>query len=54
VLSYSVVLDWFVARVGLRLTVWRAVLLVAVVNIGAALLSVGPRLLAGLPEGAAS
>ena len=50
VLAYSVMLDWFVARVGLRLSPWRAVLVVAVVNIGAALLSIGPRLLAVLPD----
>lgn len=50
VVAYSVVLDWFVARVGLRLSVWRAVALVVVVNAGAAMLSVGPRLLVGLPD----
>ena len=53
VLTYSIVLDWFVARVGLRLSAWRAAVLVGVVNTGAALLSVGPHLLGGLPAGAA-
>lgn len=51
VLTYSLVLDWFVARVGLRLSAWRAALLVGVVNTGAALLSVGPHLLFGVPPG---
>ena len=50
VVSYSIVLDWFVARVGLRLTPWRAAAVVIVVNSGAALLTLGPRLLVGLPE----
>jgi hypothetical protein len=46
---YGVVLDLFVAREGLRLAWWRAAVLVAVVNAGAALLFLGPRLLAGVP-----
>ncbi len=50
VLTYSIVLDWFVARVGLRLSAWRAVVLVVVVNLGAGLLSLGPHLLTALPE----
>ncbi len=53
-LVYGVVLDVFVARVGLRLVWWRAALLVITVNGGSALLVIVPRLLAGLPEGAAS
>jgi hypothetical protein len=51
---YSVVLDWFVARVGLRLAWWQAAVLVIAVNTGAALLSLGPRLLGGSAPGAAS
>jgi hypothetical protein len=53
VAAYGVVLDWFVARVGLRLDGWRAAGLVVVVNVGSALLFLGPRLLAGLPQGPA-
>jgi len=48
VAAYGVVLEWFVARVGLRLVWWRAVVLVLVVEFGAALLFMAPRLLAGL------
>jgi sterol desaturase/sphingolipid hydroxylase (fatty acid hydroxylase superfamily) len=51
VLTYGVVLDLFVARVGLRLAWWRAALLVFIVNGGSALLWLGPRLLAGVQEG---
>lgn len=50
VLIYSMVLDWFVARVGLRLTAARAVALVVVVNFGAGLLSLGPHLLTVLQD----
>ncbi|CAH2600036.1 conserved membrane protein of unknown function [Rhodovastum atsumiense] len=45
---YGFVLDAFVARVGLRLSWGRAVLLVLAVNLGAALLFLGPRVIAGL------
>ncbi len=50
---YGVVLDWFVARVGLRLAGWQAAVLVVVVNVGAGLLFLAPRFLAGLQEGPA-
>jgi hypothetical protein len=50
VAAYGVVLEWFVARVGLRLVWWRAALLVVVVEFGAALLFLVPRVLAGLLE----
>jgi hypothetical protein len=46
VAAYGVVLDWFVARVGLRLAGWQAAVLVVVVNVGAGLLFMAPRLLA--------
>ena len=48
------VLDWFVARVGLRLAGWQAAVLVVIVNAGAALLFLAPRLVAALQEGPAS
>ena len=48
--GYSMVLDCFVARVGLRLTWWRAALLVLTVNAGSAALFLGPHLLAGTPD----
>ena len=54
ILTYGVVLDVFVARVGLRLTWWRAALVVITVNGASALLVLVPRLLAGLQEGGAS
>jgi len=54
VATYSVVLEWFVARVGLRLVWWRAAVLVLVVEVGAALLFLAPHLLAGLQEGSPS
>jgi hypothetical protein len=53
VAAYGAVLDWFVARVGLGLVWWRAALLVLVVNFGAALLFLAPRVLGGLQEGQA-
>jgi hypothetical protein len=49
--AYGVVLDWFVARVGLRLVWWQAALLVVVVNVGAALLFLTPRFLGASAEG---
>jgi hypothetical protein len=51
VAGYGAVLEWFVARVGLRLVWWRAAVLVLVVEVGAALLFLAPRLLAALQEG---
>ncbi len=54
VLVYSIVLDWFIARVGLRLAWWQAAAVVLVVNLGAALMFLGPRVLAGLQEGFSS
>ena len=48
---YGMVLDWFVALVGLRLVWWRAVLVVLAVNGGSALLFLAPRLLAVLQDG---
>lgn len=47
VAAYGLVLDWFVAWVGLRLAWWQAAILVIVVNGGAAMLFIGPHLLAG-------
>lgn len=44
---YGAVLDWFIARVGLALVWWRAVVLVLGVNVGTAVLFIAPRLLAG-------
>jgi hypothetical protein len=54
VAGYGAVLDWFVARVGLRLAGWQAVVLVVVVNAGTAALFLAPRLLWGFEEGAQS
>ncbi len=54
VLVYSIMLDWFIARVGLRLAWWQAALVVLVVNVGAALLFLVPRVLAGLQGGVMS
>ena len=54
ILAYGVVLDVFVARVGLRLAWWQAALVVITVNGASALLVLVPRLLAGLQEGVAS
>lgn len=54
VAAYGVVLEWFVARVGLRLVWWRAAVLVLVVEVGAALLFLTPHLLAGLQDGVPS
>ncbi len=50
--GYAVVLDWFMASAGLRLVWWRAAELVIVVNSGAALLFIVPRVLAWLTQGA--
>ncbi|HYZ60930.1 MAG TPA: hypothetical protein VE650_00635 [Acetobacteraceae bacterium] len=44
--AYSLWLHWFLARHGLALSVWRAILLVVLVNAGTLLLAFGPRLLA--------
>jgi hypothetical protein len=54
VAAYGVVLEWFVARVGLRLVWWRAAVLVLVVEVGAALLFLTPRLLAAWQDGGPS
>jgi hypothetical protein len=54
VAAYGVVLEWFVARVGLRLVWWRAAVLVLVVEAGVALLFLTPHLLAGWPDGVPS
>jgi hypothetical protein len=48
VLAYGVSLDWFVARVGLDVGRWRAVLLVVVTDLGTVLLFQGPRVIATL------
>jgi hypothetical protein len=48
---YGVVLDWFVARTGLALPGWQAVLFVLIVNFGTAVLFVLPGLLSGVPVG---
>jgi hypothetical protein len=47
---YGVMLDWFVARVGLGLGWARAAVIVVLVNVGAAALFLGPRLVAGAPS----
>jgi hypothetical protein len=44
--GYAVWLNWFLARHGLALTAWRAVGLVAVVNLGTIVIVFGPTLLA--------
>lgn len=44
--GYALWLHWFIARHGLALSSWRAVLLVFVVNLVTGLLVLGPRLLA--------
>ena len=54
VAAYAVVLDCFVARVGLLLSWWRAASVVIVVNLGTALLLFGPRVVAWLQEGSPS
>ena len=48
---YGAVLDWFVARTGLRLYGWQAVVLVLVVDIGSGLLILLPGILSGTPMG---
>ena len=40
---YSIFLHWILARHGLHLRAWRALLLVIVVNAGTVLLVMGPR-----------
>jgi hypothetical protein len=47
---YNLLLDWFLARVGLRLNGWRAALLVMAVQAGVAVLIFAPALV-GLPHG---
>lgn len=51
VVAYGIVLEWFIARVGLRLVWWRAAVLVLVVEVGAAVLFLTPHLLAELQGG---
>jgi hypothetical protein len=48
---YNLLLDWFLARVGLRLDGWRAALLVLTVQAGVAVLLFAPALV-GMPQGA--
>jgi hypothetical protein len=50
---YNLLLDWFLARVGLRLNGWRAALLVMAVQAGVALLIFAPALV-GVPHGGAA
>jgi hypothetical protein len=47
---YNLLLDWFLARVGLRLDGWRAALLVMTVQAGVAALLFAPALV-GMPQG---
>jgi hypothetical protein len=46
-LAYALALHLFLARRGLALSFWRALVMVAVVNLGTAILAFGPLLLAG-------
>lgn len=48
---YNLLLDWFIARVGLRLDGWRAALLVGAVQAGVALLVFAPALVGVPPDG---
>lgn len=45
VVAYALALHWFLARRGLDLSAWRAVLLVLAVNVGTGVLAFGPLLL---------
>ncbi len=46
---YGAVLDWLIARSGLQLSFWQAVLLVVVVDIGSGVLVLLPELFGGRP-----
>ncbi len=43
---YALWLHWFIARHGLGISVWRAILLVICVNVASAVMGIGPALLA--------